>query len=60
MLLMLGLRFVAIWAMGLAGAPTVELWPLAEHGAYLATFVVAVIAWGWQVRPTTEVRPQAT
>lgn len=59
-LLMLGLRFVAIWAMGLAGAPTVELWPLAEHGAYLATFVVAVIAWGWQVRTTTEVRPQAT
>ena len=59
-LLMLGLRFVAIWTMGLAGAPTVELWPLAEHGAYLATFVVAVIAWGWQIRSTTEVRPQAT
>lgn len=51
-MLMVALRLGAVWALSLAGAPTVQLWPLAEHGAYLATFVVAVVAWGWQRRAT--------
>lgn len=49
-MLMVALRLAAVWTLSLAGAPTVQLWPLAEHGAYLATFVVAVVAWGWQLR----------
>jgi len=57
LLLMVGLRFVAVWVLSLAGAPTVEIWPLAEHGGYLATFVAAVVAWGWQRRVTTTLVP---
>lgn len=53
-MLMVGLRFVAIWTLGLAGAPTVQIWPLAEHGAYLVTFVVAVVAWGWHAHATRD------
>lgn len=44
---MAALRFSSVWIMRLAGAPTSELWPLAEQGAYLSTFVIAVVAWGW-------------
>jgi len=54
LMLMMGLRFAAIWSLGLLGAPTVQIWPLAEHAAYLATFVVAVVAWGWQSRATRD------
>ena len=49
---MAALRFASVWIMRLAGAPTVELWPLAEQGAYLSTFVIAVVAWGWHRRAT--------
>lgn len=56
-MLMLGIRLAAVWMLGLAGAPTVELWPLAEHGAYLSTFVVAVVAWGWHARRRDEINP---
>jgi hypothetical protein len=55
-MLMMGLRLGAVWTLSLAGAPTVQLWPLAEHGAYLATFVVAVVAWGWQRRAILDSR----
>ncbi|MDQ8153808.1 MAG: hypothetical protein P3B98_04015 [Gemmatimonadota bacterium] len=38
------LRFTAVWCMRLAGAPTVEIWPLAEQGGILAVFVAALVA----------------
>ena len=44
------LRFAAAWILRLSGAPGADLWPLAEQGMYLATFVVAAVAWGWQGR----------
>jgi len=44
---MAAIRFAAVWVARLAGAPTAEVWPLAEQGAYLATFVIAVVVWGW-------------
>ena len=44
------LRFAWAWVLRLAGAPGADLWPLAEQGMYLATFVVAAVAWGWQER----------
>lgn len=47
------LRFAAAWILRLAGASGADLWPLAEQGMYLATFVVAAVAWGWQRRATT-------
>jgi hypothetical protein len=47
---MAALRFGAVWIARLGGAPTAEIWPVAEQGAYLAIFVVAVVAWGWQIR----------
>lgn len=47
------LRFGAAWILRLAGASGANLWPLAEQGMYLATFVVAAVAWGWQTRYRT-------
>lgn len=44
------LRFGAAWILRLAGASGADLWPLVEQGMYLATFVVAAIAWGWHHR----------
>lgn len=47
------LRFSAVWLMRLAGAPTVEIWPLAEQGGILALFVAALAAgtaWSSTVR----------
>lgn len=43
------LRFAAAWLLRLGGAPGADLWPLVEQGMYLATFVVAAVAWGWHV-----------
>ena len=48
-LVMAGWRFVAVWVARLGGVPTADVWPVAEQGAYLATYVVAVMAWGWHV-----------
>ena len=47
------LRFAGAWILRLSGAPGADLWPLAEQGMYLATFVVAAVAWGWQERAST-------
>ncbi|MEO7998230.1 MAG: alkaline phosphatase family protein [Gemmatimonadaceae bacterium] len=44
------LRFGSAWILRLTGASGANLWPLAEQGMYLATFVIAAITWGWQVR----------
>lgn len=41
------LRFAAAWAMKMAGASAIDIWPLAEQGAYLSTFAGAALAWGW-------------
>ncbi len=46
-MVMAGWRFFAVWVARLGGVPTADVWPVAEQGAYLATYVVAVIAWGW-------------
>ncbi|MBC8089952.1 MAG: hypothetical protein H7Z40_22055 [Phycisphaerae bacterium] len=46
------LRFAVAWLMRLAGASGADLWPLAEQGMYIATFVVAAGAWAWHVRAT--------
>ena len=48
-MVMAGWRFFAVWVARLGGVPTADVWPVAEQGAYLATYVVAVIAWGWHV-----------
>ncbi|MEK7401489.1 MAG: alkaline phosphatase family protein [Gemmatimonadota bacterium] len=40
-----GLRFVAAWVMRLGGAAGVEIWPLAEQGIYLTTFLIAAVLW---------------
>lgn len=45
-MLLAALRFAAVWGMRLSGAPTVEIWPLAEQGGILATFVAAAVAGG--------------
>jgi hypothetical protein len=58
-MIMTALRFAAVWVMRLAGAPTAELWPLAEQGAYLTTFVTAVVAWGWHRRASDPARRSA-
>ena len=58
-MIMTALRFAAVWVMRLAGAPTAELWPLAEQGAYLTTFVTAVVAWGWHRRASSPARRAA-
>lgn len=47
------LRFGAAWILRLAGASGADLWPLAEQGMYLATFVVAAVAWSWHARVTS-------
>jgi hypothetical protein len=44
------LRFAAAWILRLLGASGADLWPLAEQGMYLATFVVAAVTWGWTAR----------
>ncbi len=44
-LLMSALRFGSLWIMRLAGSPTAEIWPLAEQGAYLTTYVLAIATW---------------
>lgn len=44
------LQFAGAWFLRLAGASGAELWPLAEQGMYLSTFVVAAVAWGWNAR----------
>lgn len=45
-MILVTLRFAAVWSMRLAGAPTVEIWPLAEQGGILATFLAAAVAGG--------------
>lgn len=45
-MLLAAVRFSAVWIMRLAGAPTVEIWPLAEQGGILAIFVAALVAGG--------------
>lgn len=44
------LRFATVWGMRLSGASMAAIWPIAEQGAYLTTFVAAIVAWGWHER----------
>ena len=44
------LRFATVWGMRLSGASMAAIWPIAEQGAYLTTFVAAIVAWGWHAR----------
>ncbi|MGV3708349.1 MAG: hypothetical protein ACO1Q7_05865 [Gemmatimonas sp.] len=54
LLLYAALRFAAAWTLRLLGASGADLWPLAEQGMYLATFVVAAVTWGWTARVRTK------
>ena len=43
-----GLRFATAWMLRLGGASGADVWPLAEQGIYLTTFVIAAVVWGSQ------------
>jgi hypothetical protein len=43
-----GVRFGLAWILRLGGAPSVEIWPLAEQAIYLTTFVLAGVVWAWK------------
>lgn len=51
------LRFVAAWVMRLGGASGADIWPLAEQGMYLTTFVIAAVLWGCQARCNGQLVP---
>ncbi len=50
LLLYTGSRFALAWALRLGGADAVEIWPLAEQGMYLTTFLLAGVVWTWRPR----------
>ena len=54
------LRFVAAWAMRLGGGFGADIWPFAEQGIYLTTFVIALIVWGSQTAPDRPAPTEAT
>ncbi len=43
MLAYAGLRFIGVWGVRLGGGSGAEMWPLAERGMYLLTFVIAAV-----------------
>ena len=47
LLIYTGLRVTGAWLLRLSGAAGVEIWPLAEQGIYLTTFVLATVVWSW-------------
>lgn len=42
-----GIRFVGVWIVRLAGGTGAQVWPMAEQGIYLTTFVIATV-WAYR------------
>ncbi len=49
MMCYVAMRFVAVWIVRLMGGGGAEIWPMAEQGIYLTTFLVAAL-WAYRAR----------